>query len=92
MRLFLFLLLLIAAASSGVCNGYNVLVSVVGVSGSQNLIMVRLAEHLAARGHNVLVLQSRFFKDAKMPKMSAAKLLSYDVLNEDIETQIKDRL
>jgi hypothetical protein len=35
-------------------NAYNILVTCVGIAGSQNLIMYRLADMLAERGHNVI--------------------------------------
>lgn len=59
---------------------YSILVTVLGVSGSQNLVMYRLAEYLGQRGHDVVVLKAEVFPEAKSIPLKHAKELSYELL------------
>ncbi len=46
-------ILMLMCAHAVVGKKYRMLVTSVGVSGSHNMLMYRLAEHLAERGHDV---------------------------------------
>lgn len=71
---------------------YNILVTVVGVSGSQNLLMYRLAEHLAQVGHSVTILKAEVFPEAKTPKLTKAKELAYTAVSSDVIDQLRERM
>jgi len=69
------------------CSAYNILVSVVGIAASQNLVMYRLAELLAQRGHNVTVLNANVFSNVKTAPLKLANELSYEAI-KDSEVKI----
>lgn len=61
---------------------YNILVTVFGVSGSQNLVMFRLAEQIAARGHSVTVLRAIIDPTAKTVRMKNVTELTFEALKD----------
>jgi hypothetical protein len=70
--------------------GYNILVTSMGASGSQNLIMYRLAEHLADRGHDVTVLKAEVFAEAKTAPLKRARELKYTAVRPDTVDSLKE--
>lgn len=63
--------------------GYKILVTVLGLSGSQNLIMYRLAEILGKKGHEVTILKKEIIPEAKTPKLTYSKEIAYNAINDD---------
>jgi hypothetical protein len=61
-----------------------------GASGSQNLIMYRLAEHLADRGHDVTVLKAEVFAEAKTAPLKRARELKYTAVRPDTVNSLKE--
>uniref|UniRef100_A0A914WFX4 glucuronosyltransferase n=1 Tax=Plectus sambesii TaxID=2011161 RepID=A0A914WFX4_9BILA len=70
-------LLLVALSVYAPVNGHKILVTCLGTSGSQNLIMYRLADMLGARGNDVTVLKWELFSEEKGVKLEYAKEIVY---------------
>ena len=80
---------LLLAIVVGASQAHNILVTTMGVSGSQNLLMYRLAEHLADRGHYVTVLKAEVFAEAKTAPLEKAHELKYTVINSQLVDKMK---
>ncbi len=76
----LFFPILLSAILLPSVSSYRILISVLGVSGSQNLVMYRLAEYLGQHGHDVLILKAEVFPEAKSIPLKFSKELTYELV------------
>uniref|UniRef100_A0A914WEH4 glucuronosyltransferase n=1 Tax=Plectus sambesii TaxID=2011161 RepID=A0A914WEH4_9BILA len=82
-------LLLVALSVYASVDGHKILVTCLGISASQNLIMYRLADMLGARGNDVTVLKWEMFSEAKGMKLKYAKEIVYPMI---LDNQLLDKI
>uniref|UniRef100_A0A914X8A0 glucuronosyltransferase n=1 Tax=Plectus sambesii TaxID=2011161 RepID=A0A914X8A0_9BILA len=82
-------LLLVALCLYAPVDGHKILVTCLGASASQNLIMYRLADMLGARGNDVTVLKWELFSEAKGIKLEYAKEIVYPMI---LDGQLLDQI
>uniref|UniRef100_A0A914VDN0 glucuronosyltransferase n=1 Tax=Plectus sambesii TaxID=2011161 RepID=A0A914VDN0_9BILA len=61
-------------------NGFKILITTVGLAGSQNLVMYRLADLLGAHNNDVTILKWIVNPEAPQPKLKYAKEISYPLV------------
>lgn len=64
---------------------YKVLITLPGISGSQNLAMFRLADMLGERGNDVTIFSYEMYSDAQKPPLKYAKEISFNIIeNQEV--------
>ncbi|VDP26916.1 unnamed protein product [Soboliphyme baturini] len=85
------LTLLLCSSSVFICivvESLKVIVTNIGISGSQNLIMYRTADLIAARGHDVTVIQGDILEWTKKPPLRFAKEWRYNVTHDSLKADV----
>lgn len=86
------LLIILIKLNCYLCGGYKILITLPGISGSQNLVMFRLAESLGERGNDVKILNYNILSEAKRTPLKYAEEIIFNITDSHVVKQVYNKI